>query len=115
MRPDRNRGRLVAPVLDQPAVEIVCCAVTGDPIQAGGVIRAEPREDRHVMRPGEDVDRVELDRPQPADQARDLVDAWRSGRSRAAKALSGEGNPAGPREAQLALGAKTRGSRPYPR
>ena len=57
---DRQQRRLVAPVLEQLAV----LDHAGEQVAP---VRAEPREERQLLRAHDDVDRVDLDQPDPAE------------------------------------------------
>ena len=45
--------------------------VAGDAIEQPSVVGAEPREQRHVVGPGEDVHRVQLEQAEPANRGGD--------------------------------------------
>ena len=102
MRLDRDERRLVSPVLDQPAVEAPP-RVPGEPIQHRWVIRPQTREDRHVVRSQEDVDRIELQQPEPAYQPGDAcgVGLWAAGTgARATEPLGAQRDPPSRERAQ---------------
>ena len=84
---DVDERRDVAPVLEQLVVPV------GEPVEQSRVVRAEAGEEREVLRPSEDVHRVELDHAEPVDHLRQVatVDL---GRSRPALARR-PGGPAG--------------------
>src|SRR5689334_16338744 len=101
MQLHRDQRRLMRPVLHEPPVD-PAVAVTGDAVQERSVVWAEPREHRHVVRPAEHVDRVELQQTQLVDQRGDLPDARRACWARFIEALSRKRDPPRPGEAELA-------------
>jgi hypothetical protein len=97
VRRGRDVRRLVSPCLD----EATGC-VPGGAVEQGGVVRADPREDRHQVRAGEHVHRVDL---QQADTVDDLLELAHRRRcrpdgARTVEALCAQGDPAGLGERQ---------------
>jgi hypothetical protein len=64
---DRHDGRFVGPLLGKLAAGV------RDIVEARAGVRAQPREEHQVMGGNEDVDEVELDQTQTADDTRDLA------------------------------------------
>ena len=70
------------PVLDQPQARravpgvpgvVGMIAVPSQAVELGPVVAAEAGEQRQVVRPAQDVDRVELDQPEAADGGDEIV------------------------------------------
>ena len=92
---DRHQRLHVRPVLDQPARLLL-----GGAGQQRRVVGAHPREQRHVVRPLEHVDRVDLEHAGPLERARERPHR-RRGVPRVEEPLRGQRDPAG-------LGARER-------
>ena len=92
VRLERDQRRLVGPVLHQLAVQPTR-GVAGQPVEHRPVVGPQPREHRHVVRAQEDVDRIELEQPEPLDQRHDLPRA----RTRRASRPGGAGRTPGRR------------------
>ena len=106
---ERNERCLVGPVLHEPPVDPTV-SVSGDAVQAGAVVGSQAGVDRHVVRAQEHVDRVELEHAELLYEIRDPRGAGRSGRSRAAESLGGQGNPPGGGLRQLGRDQDSAGS-----
>ena len=107
----RDERGLVGPVLDQ-APRRPGRVVAGDAVQQRAVIWPQAREHRHVVGAAEDVDRVELEDPEPGHQLPDLArPRWR-GRPRAPEALGGQRDPPRGGGAQSLRGAGHPGTVP---
>ena len=71
----------------------------GGLVEQRPVVGPEPREQRHVVRAGQDVDGVDLHQPEPLEHPPDMAPA-RPLRPRLGKALRRERDPARLREAE---------------
>ncbi len=98
---DRDQRRLMRPVLDQATID-TAAAVSRDSIEQPAVVGAEPREQRHVMGPGEDVYRVQLEQTEAADRGGERGQARlpASGPGAEGEALSRQRNATGRGQAQ---------------
>ena len=66
MQRERQQRGLVRPIFEQPPFPL---APPGGAIEQRPVVRAEPREGRKIMGPGQHVDAVDLVQPQPVEIA----------------------------------------------
>ena len=92
--PHRQQAGLVRPVLDQqpgPPGGVR----PGRVVDQRPIVAAEPAEQRHVVRAHRDVDRVELQQPDPVQRAHQVPAGDRAGRVGRAEPLRGEGRAAG--------------------
>ncbi len=104
----REQRRLVAPVLEQPARGAV-----REPVQIGGVVRAQAAEGGEVVRAGEHVDRVDLDDAEAVGQRAQPARARRVGAGVAARGperRSRRGAPRPRRAARGGVGGRRRAS-----
>jgi len=82
---DGQQRRLVPPVLEQFARRAV-----GRPVEQPDGVRPEPAEQRHVVRPHENVDRIHLQQTDPADHPAQVPDVGNTRRRRIGEALGAE-------------------------
>ena len=91
---ERHDGGLVTPMLE--AVGAMAVGVAPQvPVERGGVVGAVPREDRQVVRPRQDVDRVELEQALPVEVLAELPLAHPARGPSPRKALRREEDSAG--------------------
>ena len=95
---DRYQGRFVGPILDHFA------GAPPDPIGEVQGIVPQSGEKREEMRPGDDVDRVELDNPDPIHDPPEVTDVDLACGPRVGKTLSSQGNPTGLSDCESAHG-----------
>ena len=84
---DRYQGSFVGPIFDHLA------GAPPDPIGQVHRIGAQTSEEREVMRPGNNVDRVKLDDTHPIHDAAEVTNVDLPGGTGIGKTLGGQGNP----------------------